>query len=143
MLLLPQGNERRFEPVPQRLQPVDARMTGGAKRQQKTRVMDPGAAVMDGEFLLCPTPPAAAAVAVENRIAVAGEAPPGVRFPPIAVGAQTGSTEAGLPARTEEPGLAGGGRREEAPRGRGQTRRAFPRSDAQTSSIADGKTPYH
>src|SRR5215204_5464189 len=85
----------------------------------------------------------AAAVAVENRIAVVGEAPPGVRFPPISAGAQTGSTEAGLAARTEEPGLAGGGRREEAPRGRGQTRRAFPRSDAQTSSIANAKTPYH
>src|SRR5215203_4375463 len=98
---------------------------------------------MDRQFIGRPTGAAAAAVALQNLVAVAGEAAAGMRLAPVAAGTQSGTKQAGLAARTEEPGLAGGGRGDEAPRGRGQTRRAFPRSDAQTSSIADGKTPYH
>ena len=83
MLLFPQGNERRLDPMAQRAEPVDAGMAGGAQSNQVARLMDPGSAVMDRQFIGRPTGAAAAAVALQNLVAVAGKAAARARLPPI------------------------------------------------------------
>ena len=105
MLLLPEGNERRLDPMAQRAEPVDAGMAGGAQSNQEARLMDAGSAVMDRQFMGRPTAAAAAAVALQNLGAVAGEAAAGMVFLPVTAGAQSATKEAGLPAGAEKPGL--------------------------------------
>jgi hypothetical protein len=105
MLLLPEGNQRRLDPMAQSLQPVDAGVAGGTESNQPAAVMEAGPTVMHAELPLRPTAAAAAAVALENRVAMAGEAKPRVRPASIAAPAQTGSPEEGVATRTEKPGL--------------------------------------
>jgi hypothetical protein len=105
VLLLPEGNERRFQPVPDRAEPVDARVAGGTKGNEQTPAVDAGTAVMDSQLIGIPTALAAAAVALQNFFPMPGKAAAGVCLPPIAGPAQSGTKEAGLAARTEKPGL--------------------------------------
>ena len=78
MLLPPEGNERRFDPVAQDAEAVDAGVAGGAEGNQEPGLMDSGSAVVDGEVLVRATGLAAAAVAGEHRLAVVGEAAAGM-----------------------------------------------------------------
>jgi hypothetical protein len=99
---------------------MDAGMTGGAQGNQPARVLVAGPAVVDGQIPLRPTAAAAAAVARENRVAVAGEAPAGMRLALVAAPAQSGRPEPGVAAGTEKPGLPGKrvGRRRRPARGK-------------------------
>jgi hypothetical protein len=63
VLLAPERDERRLDPVPDRLQPMNASVAGRTEGDQKPGVVDSGPAVMDGEFLLGPAAAATAAVA--------------------------------------------------------------------------------
>ena len=74
MLLFPEGNERRLDPMAQRAEAVDAGMASGAQSNQEARLMDPGSAVMDRQFMGRPTAAAGAAVALQNLVAVASKA---------------------------------------------------------------------
>ena len=64
VLFLPQRNERRLDPMPQRLRAMEAGVAGGAESNQKAWVMDAGPAMMDGEFPVRPTAPAPATIPV-------------------------------------------------------------------------------
>ena len=64
MLLLPKRHERRLKPVAHGAKPVDTRMARRTERDKKTRLMDAGAAVMDGEYAVCPTGAASATVTI-------------------------------------------------------------------------------
>ena len=106
MLLFPEGNERRLDPMAQRAEPVDAGMAGGAQGDQEARLMDPGPAVMDRQFTVGPTAAAAAAVALQNLVAVAGEAAAGMPFLPVTARAQSATKEAVPPRRGRKAGPA-------------------------------------
>ena len=106
MLLFPEGNERRLDPMAQRAEPVDAGMAGGAQSNQEARLMDPGSAVMDRQFT----------GQTHSRGSGGRRAPkPRSRCPakrrrewlflPVAAGAQSATKEACLPAGAEKPGL--------------------------------------
>ena len=64
MLFLPERNERRFDPVAQRLRAMEAGVAGSAESNQKPRVMDAGSAMMDDQFPIRPTAPASATIPV-------------------------------------------------------------------------------
>ena len=105
MLLFPEGNERRLDPMAQRAEAVDAGMASGAQSNQKARLMDPGSAVVHRQRPFRPTAAAAAAVALQNLGAAPGKAAAGMVFLPVAAGAESATEEACLPARAEKPGL--------------------------------------
>ena len=105
MLLFPESNERRLDPMAQRAEPVDAGVAGGAQSNQVARLMDPGSAMMDRQFMGRPTAAAAAAVALQNLVAVTGKAAAGMSFLPVTPGTQARAKEPEAPARAEKPGL--------------------------------------
>jgi hypothetical protein len=105
MLLFPEGNERRLDPMAQRAEAVDAGMAGGAQSNQEARLMDPGSAVMDRQFMGRPTAAAAAAVALQNLGAAPGEAAAGMPILPVAAGAQSAAKQPEAAAGAEKPGL--------------------------------------
>ena len=105
MLFLPERNERRFEPMPQRAQSVDAGMAGGAHGDQPAAVMDSGMTVVHREFTGRPTAAATAMITIQDFLAVAGEAAARVGLPPIARTTQPGTKEPEAPAGAEKPGL--------------------------------------
>ncbi len=107
MLLVPERDERRFEPAAHRAQPVDAGMAGGTQGNQEARVMDARTAVVDGEFTIRPTGAAAASVALQNLLAVAGEAAAGMRVRASNSESTIRSKRAGGSRRGRKAGPAG------------------------------------
>jgi hypothetical protein len=83
---------------------VDPGVAGGAKGNQEAALMNAGAAVVDRELTLSPATLTLPAIAVEDSVAMAGEAAAGVGPPLVAMPAEAG-TQACLPAGTEKPGL--------------------------------------
>jgi hypothetical protein len=80
-------------------------MAGGAKSNQKPALVDARSSVVNSEVPLRPTGATAAAVTIEDRIAVAGEAKAGVGLPETAGSAQSRTNEMEAPAGAEKPGL--------------------------------------
>ena len=74
MLLAPQRDERRLEPISEGTQPVDLGVAAGAQGDQKARLMDSRPTVVDGELASRPAATASAVVTLQNLVAVAGEA---------------------------------------------------------------------
>ena len=84
---MPDRDQRRLEPATHGTEPVDTGMAGGAKGNQKPALMDARTAVMNGELAIRPTGPAAATVALEHGIAMAGKAPARMRLAGVAANA--------------------------------------------------------
>ncbi len=105
MLLVPDRDQGRFDPVVKRLKPVDARVAGGAKGQQKAGVMEARSAVVDGQLPIRPTALTTTAVAIQHTFPVAGKAAAGVGVPPVTSRAQSGTKQLEAAAGAEEPGL--------------------------------------
>ena len=122
MLLVPDRHQRRLKPAAHGTQPVDAGVAGGAQGNQKPALVNARATMMNGELMGRATGAAAAAVAIENGVAVSGKAPPGMGLAGVATPAESGSPEPSFAADTEEPSLAAqpkrcaGGRRRRARR---------------------------
>ena len=102
---MPKRNQRRLDPVPDGAEPVNPGVAGGAEGNQKARVMNARPAMVNRQLPLRPTGAATAAVALENGVAMSGEAEAGVGLSRIARSAQSGTQEACLPAGAEKPGL--------------------------------------
>lgn len=64
MLLLPQRDKGRLDPVPDGGQAVDTCMAGSAKGDQKAALMDTWTAMMNRELTVRPTRPTAVAIAI-------------------------------------------------------------------------------
>jgi hypothetical protein len=103
MLLAAQRDERWLDPMMKGLPSMDPRMAGGAERDQKSRLMEAGPSVVDGQFPAGPTAAAAAAVASEDLLAVFRQNGAGNALAGIAAGTQAGGKEAGRAAEAEKP----------------------------------------
>ena len=95
VLLLPERQQRLGQPAPLPLAPVDDRVTGGTKGNQRSQSVTAGAAVMDGALIPCPAALTGRAVAGEHGFAAAAEAPARVGRPLVAAAAQAGKSDVG------------------------------------------------
>ena len=120
------GDERWLDPMMKDLPSMEPSMAGGAERDQKSRLMEAGPSVVDGQFPAGPTAAVAAAVASEDLLAVFRQNGAGNALAGIAAGTQAGGKEAGRAAEAEKPGLADS-RGEDTPWGVDQARRALNR----------------
>lgn len=104
MLLRPELDQSIRQPASQRQQPVNAGVAGCAKHDEARGIMQTRLPVMHMQAsgsLPCPAGTAAAAVSLQNGLAVSIEAGSGIGSGAVAPEAEPGDGRAGLPAVTE------------------------------------------
>src|SRR5688572_10711635 len=105
MLFSPQRDQRGLGPMPERTQAMHPGMARRAERDQESPFVDARAPMMDRELATGAAHLAAAAVTIENGIALATEPQAGMRLTPVAPNAKPGGVETVGTTRAEKPGL--------------------------------------
>ena len=129
MLLGPQRPQGFGDPAPHGREAMHAGVAGGADGDEALEVVAAGLAVVDGQPFPAPAGLALAAVAVERRLALAREAPAGMRAARVAAAAEAGDGRQ-VAAGAEERALAHG--KAAAP----------PRSSQESQSSRGGVEPH-